>query len=208
MQTAANSDWKDGFLFLGNELVLDFLNTRPVQDGQPVELLTDFAALLRWFTAANLLSAEEAERVQRQWARTKRAEIIVAAMRDLREKLREEVLLWERGKQIRKPAIEEVNKLLAEHPVRIRLRAKDGKHSTETWFEVRELEDLFAPLAQSAVHLFTGVDPKRVRRCGNCVLHFHDISKKGRRRWCSMKMCGNRVKVAAYAERHRRQADE
>jgi hypothetical protein len=45
------SDWKDGFLFLGNHLALDFLNTSPVQNGEGVELLTDFDALLRWFQA-------------------------------------------------------------------------------------------------------------------------------------------------------------
>ena len=36
---------KDGFLFIGNQLVLDFLNTRPVQNGEPMELLADFTAL-------------------------------------------------------------------------------------------------------------------------------------------------------------------
>jgi len=36
------SDWKDGFLFVGGELALDFVNTRPVQDGEPTELLEDF----------------------------------------------------------------------------------------------------------------------------------------------------------------------
>ena len=39
------SVWKDGFLFVGNHLALDFLNTRPVQDGEAMELLPDFAAL-------------------------------------------------------------------------------------------------------------------------------------------------------------------
>jgi predicted RNA-binding Zn ribbon-like protein len=36
------------------------------------------------------------------------------------------------------------------------------------------------------------------------VLHFQDTSKKGTRRWCSMRLCGNRHKVAAYADRQRR----
>lgn len=34
-----SSDWRNGFLFVGNHRALDFLNTRPVMDGQPVELL-------------------------------------------------------------------------------------------------------------------------------------------------------------------------
>jgi len=47
------SDWKDGFLFLGNHLALDFLNTCPVQNGETVELLPDFEDLLQ--TAPDLL---------------------------------------------------------------------------------------------------------------------------------------------------------
>jgi predicted RNA-binding Zn ribbon-like protein len=78
--------------------------------------------------------------------------------------------------------------------------------STELWFEPREPEDLFAPLAYSAATLFATVDRKRVRKCARCVLHFRDTSKKGTRRWCSMQLCGNRLKVAAYAARRRQRA--
>ncbi|PYX60939.1 MAG: hypothetical protein DMG76_00995, partial [Acidobacteria bacterium] len=53
----SKSDRKDGFLFVGNQLALDFLNTRPVQNGEPSELLPDFSALLRWFQAADLLNS-------------------------------------------------------------------------------------------------------------------------------------------------------
>ena len=207
-KATTKSDWKDGFLFVGNELVLDFANTRPVQDEKPIDLLSDFGALVRWFQAASLLSSAEAGRLQRRWGGTKRAEKTSQAMRELREKLREEILVWERGGPLRRSTVEELNKLLAEHPMRERLLAKDGEHTTQSWFEVREPEDLFAPLAESAVCLFAKVDRQRVRRCSQCVLHFHDTSKKGTRRWCSMQVCGNRMKVAAYAERQRKRGNE
>jgi predicted RNA-binding Zn ribbon-like protein len=203
----SKSDWNDGFLFVGNQPVLDFVNTRPVQDGHAVELLTDFDALLRWFQAAGLLSSEEALRMERQWAGTARAAKTVEAMRDLRERLRTDLLTWEERGRIRQSAVEELNALLAEHPMRTRLRAAGRGHTKESWFEVREPEDLFAPLAQSAVNLFADADRKRVRTCANCVLHFHDTSKKGTRRWCSMQICGNRTKVAAYAARQRNRAE-
>jgi predicted RNA-binding Zn ribbon-like protein len=79
-------------------------------------------------------------------------------------------------------------------------------YSTDLWFEPREPEDLFAPLAHNAATLFATVHRERVRKCAHCVLHFHDTSKKGTRRWCSMQLCGNRLKVAAYAARRRRRA--
>jgi hypothetical protein len=75
-----DSDWRDGFLFVGNQLVLDFLNTCPVQNGEPMELLSDFSALLRWFQAAELLSAREVENLQRRWGKSGRAQRTVEAV--------------------------------------------------------------------------------------------------------------------------------
>jgi predicted RNA-binding Zn ribbon-like protein len=92
---------------------------------------------------------------------------------------------------------------MAEHPMLTRLKANGITSTTELWFDPRRPEDLFAPVAHSAAVLFADVDRNRVRKCGQCVLHFYDTSKKGTRRWCSMQLCGNRLKVAAYAARRR-----
>jgi predicted RNA-binding Zn ribbon-like protein len=197
------SDWKDGFLFLGNHLALDFLNTRPVQNEEAIELLPDFDALLRWFQAAGVLSPREAASLRQQWGGSVRAEHVVEAMRELREKLREEVLARERGGTIHRATTDKLNHLMADRPMLTRLEASGRGCSTELWFEPRQPEDLFAPLAHSAATLFADVDRNRVRKCRQCVLHFYDTSKKGTRCWCSMQLCGNRIKVAAYAERKR-----
>ena len=205
-KTPSKSDWKDGFLFVGNQLALDFLNTRPVLNGKIVELLGDFDALLRWFQAADLLSSDEVSRLHGRWGGTPRAHMTTRAILELRERLRDEILAWEQGRAIHRSTIEQLNGLMAEHPMRTRLTAKGGVHSTQLWFEPAEPEDLFAPLVYSAVTLFSDVDRRRVRKCDQCVLHFHDTSKKGTRRWCSMQLCGNRLKVAAYAARQHRRA--
>ena len=84
-----------------------------------------------------------------------------------------------------------------------RLKASGNASTKELWFDPHRPEDLFAPLAHNAAMLFADVDRNRVRKCAQCVLHFYDTSKKGTRRWCSMQMCGNRLKVAAYAARQR-----
>ena len=201
-------DWKDGFLFLGNQLALDFLNTRLVQKGEPMELLPDFSALLRWFQAADLLRSRHAANLQQQWGESGRARRAVEAMRGLREKLRKEILAWERGGAIHHSAVDELNRLMADHPMRTRLKASGSGTSMELYFEPHQPEDLFAPLGHSAATLFANVDRNRVRKCEHCVGHFHDTSKKGTRRWCSMQLCGNRQKVAAYAARQRLRAHE
>ncbi len=45
--------------------------------------------------------------------------------------------------------------------------------------------------------------PERIRACANpeCILHFYDTSKSGRRRWCSMAGCGNRAKAMRHYQR-------
>lgn len=196
--------WKDGFLFLGNQPALDFLNTRPVQNGVALELLPSFGVLLRWFQAANLLSSCQAARLREQWGETGRARRVVEATQRLRENLRREILAWERGGSVSSSTVDELNRLMADHPMRTRLKATGRTSSTELYFEPRQPEDLFAPLAHGVATLLTNVDRKRVRKCAQCVLHFLDTSKKGTRRWCSMQLCGNRQKVAAYAARQRR----
>ena len=190
-------------LFLGNQLALDFVNTRHLQDDHPIELLPDFAALLLWFQAAGLLKAREVTALGRRWASSPRAQGTAAGMRRFREKLRKEVLAWERGGSVRPSMLNELNKLMAALPMRTRLRPNGKSFSKELWFLPRAPEDLFAPLAHSAAALFADLNRKRIRKCAHCVLHFYDASKKGTRRWCSMQLCGNRLKVAAYAARRR-----
>lgn len=200
IERIAGPDWKDGFLFVGNELALDFLNTRPVQNGEATELLPDFAALVRWFRAAGILTEHRADELTQKWAESSAGKLTVDDMRRWRERLRKQVIAWEKGASLHAAMVKEVNQLMAEHPMRFRLSSQK-KPSTELWFEPRKPEDLFAPLAHSAATLFAELDRNRVRKCGQCVLHFRDTSKKGTRRWCSMRLCGNRLKVAAYAAR-------
>ncbi len=201
--TKSHPDWKQGFLFVGNHLVLDFLNTRPVQDGKSLELLPDFRALLRWFEAAGLLPAHEAANLQNRWGESDRALQTLKAVWELREKLRKAVLSWELGVAVHRSTVEELNRLMVDHPMRTRLKATRNALSKELWFDTQQPDDLFAPLAHGAATLFVEARRDRVRKCGQCVLHFHDTSKKGTRRWCSMRLCGNRLKVAAYAARRR-----
>ena len=195
------ADWNDGFLFLANDLALDFLNTRPVIDGEAVELLSDFPALLRWFRAANLLTEAEASRLLRGPAAARAR--VLGDLLTFRERLRAEIVGWEKSGKVTPGMIEELNAGLSAHPMRSRIMPTKGPLEIEEYFAVREPEGLAAPISASAARLFANADHTRVRQCGACVLHFHDTSKKGTRRWCSMEICGNRAKVAAYAARQR-----
>src|SRR5262249_46977186 len=66
------------------------------------------------------------------------------------------------------------------------------------------LDWLLAAIARSAAEIIIEGQPSQVRLCANpsCSLFFYDNSRTHRRRWCSMALCGNRSKVAAFARRH------
>lgn len=196
-----STDWKNGFLFLGNEVVLDFLNTHPVTDGEAMELLPDFKTFVRWLCSASLVSSREAAKLEQRWADSVHAHRTVQAVREFRERMRKEILTWERGGNVHPSTIGELNRSMASYPMLTRLQASGKELLTQRYFVAQQPEDLFAPLAYGAARLFSKVDRTRVRKCDHCVLHFHDTSKKGTRRWCSMRICGNRLKVAAYAVR-------
>jgi hypothetical protein len=58
-------------------------------------------------------------------------------------------------------------------------------------------------LAQSAARLVTSDEINRVRACASktCRWLFIDASKNHSRRWCDMKICGNRMKARRFSAR-------
>jgi predicted RNA-binding Zn ribbon-like protein len=202
MAKSSQSDWKEGFLFLGNDLALDFVNTRPELNGEPKELLVDWSSLIRWFRAAELIDAREAASFERNWAKSAEAQTTLNAMWALREKLRKVLFDWEKDGRLPTSTVRQLNDLMSQHPMLKKIKSEAGKVVAMQCFDLRRPNDLFAPLANAAANLFTELNRERVRKCEHCVLHFHDTSKIGTRRWCSMRLCGNRAKVAAYAARH------
>jgi predicted RNA-binding Zn ribbon-like protein len=196
-----NSDWRNGFLFVGNQLSLDFLNTRPVMSNGPVELLPDCASLARWLRAAGLVSTREAKRLEKSWSAQPAFAGMLRELREFREKLRQAVVQMEAGAAPSAAFIAKVNELLSAHPYIDEVVRKDSGLDRGKRFEPQRPPDVFAPVMDSVATLLTMDDKSRLRKCGNCILHFHDTSKKGTRRWCSMNLCGNRLKVAAYTRR-------
>jgi len=65
---------------------------------------------------------------------------------------------------------------------------------------------VLAPIARAIAVLAASGRGVEVRKCANprCILYFRDRSRTRRRRWCSMAVCGNRMKVAAHTRRHGR----
>ncbi len=197
-----HDDWRGEHLFVGNRLALDFLNTELVSNGETIELLTDAAAVARWIAHADLLPEKAAKKLEQAWERTPRAGKAVIELRRFRNRLRAATFAFEAGSGVSADFLDELNTLLRTHPVyRVVEADGHGGYAQTASFEPRLPDDLLGPLAEDTVMMLTGVNAGRVRKCEGCPVHFLDVSKKGSRRWCSMGLCGNKVKVAAYQRR-------
>jgi len=69
--------------------------------------------------------------------------------------------------------------------------------------DLEQPTDLSALIFDGATDLLSEPEAYRIRQCEACVVHFFDTSRKGSRRWCSMNISGNKLKVAAYQRRKR-----
>ena len=197
------NEWIDGFLFVANRPILDFLNTKPVLADGPTELLPNVRALERWLIASDMVTSPRGKAAVRGWRQSPEAAAFLKQLIAFRERLREAAVRIENGSPPADAFLAEVNSLLLQYPRRTSLHKRDGKVIRETLFEPRKPTDLWAPIVDATADLLTETDSSRIRKCESCVVHFFDTSKKGSRRWCSMNICGNKVKVAAYQRRKR-----
>jgi predicted RNA-binding Zn ribbon-like protein len=191
------------FYLVGNNLSVDFVNTRIRENGAPKELLESFDDLIAWAARANLSNLSQAKALLQDWSgRPKAAQVLKLAL-NFRESLREMVIDAVRGAAIKPAVVEAIN---------IIMKAENGYAEvvrTEEGFEKRFRADfsdpvqLLAPIAEAAADLLCYGNLAHLKKCegADCVLHFYDTTKNHSRRWCNMAACGNRAKVAAFYQR-------
>ncbi|MCE7079882.1 CGNR zinc finger domain-containing protein [Streptomyces sp. ST2-7A] len=175
----------------GEPLAIDLLNTRWIDATGPHDLLESTAGLAVWLKG-------------RPPRRLPDDPPVVADAETLEHLLRTRDALSALAGTPLSPtpgAIAELNAVLARGRVR-RLLTPEGP---EDVIEVDSPSWLPAWTAANDWLRLLVDRPERVRPCANpdCVLHFHDTSKNGTRRWCSMAGCGNRAKARRHHARRR-----
>jgi predicted RNA-binding Zn ribbon-like protein len=190
------------FTFLGAHPCLDFVNTAPGADR--AEALHNFDDLLEWLSEARLLSRAELNDAASRWAGRPEAQQIYRDALIFRQHL---LAVLERviaGRSVPEHAIAAINRYLSARAGRSELvRTKSG-FAQEFRRRPDQPSQLLAPIAESATELLCNRELNRIKRCANptCGLFFLEIARNRQRRWCSMKTCGNRMKLAAFRQRH------
>lgn len=185
--------------FVGGRLSLDFVNVVPSN----AEL--SWKELVVFLEAARIVTPERGgELLALGHSDPQAAEALLRKAQRLGSALHLAFGALLRRQKIQREWVEPLNEIL---------RITEGhdelvstEHDWEIEFIAREggLEWLLAAVARSAAEIIAEGAQARLRQCANprCGLFFYDTSRTHRRRWCSMMVCGNRSKVAAFARRH------
>jgi predicted RNA-binding Zn ribbon-like protein len=183
---------------------LSFVNTRAGRATEnPTETLLSFDALLDWSRAAGMLSAADAQRLSaRARRRQAEAERVLADACTVRELLHATFAATSEG---RAPAASTLADLSARLGAWYRHgRLVPGGDSLQwAYAGGDDLDRVLWEVARSASRLLTSPLLARVRACaaGDCGWWFLDDTKNRSRRWCDMKICGNREKLRRFRER-------
>lgn len=193
------------FYFIGNDLWLDFINTQVVAEGRPVDLLTSFADLIAWLEEAKVLDGRQAQDLVAAWGDRPRAGQALGRALEFRGILRQMAERLAKGKPVPPATLASINDLLNNQVSYAEVRRTRGGFEKRLHATFSEPAHLLLPIAESAGNLLCYGDLSRIKKCENaaCVLFFYDTTKNHSRRWCSMSVCGNRMKVAAHYRRLR-----
>jgi predicted RNA-binding Zn ribbon-like protein len=183
------------FPLISGQISIDLVNTEVVRHGTRHDLLTNSEHVLAWFntlTKHSILFKEQFSKEIDHWA-----EDALSLLREVRSFLRERYEKIADGKELSSDWITHLELLIKQAPFTYQLI--DNK-LIPTPIGTPE-NALVALIAFDALKLFTSDQLSNIHRCANpdCVLLF--IDTRGRRKWCSMKICGNREKVIRHQQR-------
>ncbi|HEY6413975.1 MAG TPA: CGNR zinc finger domain-containing protein [Edaphobacter sp.] len=180
---------------------LDFINTLDwrFRECGPEELLKTYSDLVHFTEQSNLLTPTQTQHLLRTVTNRKAAKVL-GVSKELREALAETV--YSRLDD-RTPAANQL-KILERQLQAARLHQKLHRKDSRVEWSLAGAEDAAELplwlLSLSTSDLITSEATFMVRACDNpeCRWLFLDTSKNHTKRWCDMKLCGNRMKARRF----------
>ncbi len=202
------ADQRPAPFLIADSLALDFINTIAKPKAVQFEWLNAGNDLLNWMVAADLATEAEITAL-RHPSLSKQLSQAAETIRAFREEFRAFVHQASESGTVPAdhPMIARLNTLLSQGAQTLHLSpTPEGGFSVESKHSLQTVDDLLPRIAAACAELIAEADFAHVRNCEGpeCSLYFRDVSKNRKRRWCSMEVCGNRAKAAAYRARSER----
>jgi predicted RNA-binding Zn ribbon-like protein len=193
------------FQLVAGHVALDLVNTLDdrFSEAGSLELLGSYEDLLRFAIQSELLTERQVKKLKSAEATKAERGMVLIQVRELREALAEVAYAQFEGREISAAGLallEERFKQAAQH------RVLSAEQSQIAWGWRGLGRQVAAPLwllAQASADLLLSNQVAQLRSCASdtCRWLFLDTSKNHTRRWCDMKVCGNRMKARKFHAR-------
>jgi predicted RNA-binding Zn ribbon-like protein len=188
------------FQLVGGHPATDFINTLDwrFRESGAEELLRRFTDLIRFLIQSKLISAVQGRRLVNT-VDDRSAERTLKTARKLRESLADFLYAKLDGRQPSSHCISRLQEHFQVARAHQKLAWKKGRVEW-TWNEDDRANLPVHMLSSSASDLIMSTNLANIRACCNpeCRWIFVDVSKNHTRRWCNMKLCGNRMKARRF----------
>ncbi|MDY6877099.1 MAG: ABATE domain-containing protein [Chloroflexota bacterium] len=192
---------------IGGEVCLAFTDTVDWRKSDhPQELLASYSDLVSWSQDVGILTGEDAERLlQQAKCRQPEAGAVFERAIALRETIYRIFTAIADGQPLAPDDLEMLNDALSEASARLRVVPTMEGFAWDWANRDEALDQMLWQIVRLAAGLLTSEKLDRVKQCPGCGWLFLDQSRNRSRRWCTMKVCGNRAKSHRHYERKKRQ---
>jgi len=189
--------------FLGGNLSLDFVNTVHDRHEESLrDLLLNYLDLVTWVYLADAINDSQKEILLKIGLENQgSADQIYKDALQLREAFYDFIVNLINQDEAFTTNIQLINQWLSRTFSNLELVQLNGHFVLDWNTENFELESILWPIIRAFVDLVTSEDINCIKQCGNCGYLFVDKSKNNSRKWCSMEICGNRVKARRFAKK-------
>jgi predicted RNA-binding Zn ribbon-like protein len=172
-----------------------------MQNKQPQDVLTDRTKALFWLEANRLLKANESR------PDPGTLDLLCIELASLRELCIGILSSLEQHGKLAGEIILSLQERAERLSLTVVIDDKEGKLSL-TYEGKSTIDYVLNRIIRSIFDTLDAYSPERIRQCEHeeCILHFVDTSKSGKRRWCSMEVCGNRYKAAEFYAKKRKES--
>lgn len=195
------------FELIADNVALDFINTVDHRNTNPKDLVESYNDLLRFGEDTGMLDHGLVDKlIERSYVAPDRGQDVLIRARELREAMHEVFRAILEKKPVPPAALARVNadaQSAAGH-----MSVAQGKNGFEWRYDdFGSFDVVMWPIARAAVDLLASDRLPFVRSCSakTCDWLFLDTSKNHHRRWCDMKVCGNRAKARRFYVRQKKE---
>jgi predicted RNA-binding Zn ribbon-like protein len=186
---------------LGGTAWINLVNTTYVSDKQNIDILIDPSSTLQWLKENNLLRESDFLALENE----ELLNALIVDLQSLRDLSKMILCDLEQQGKLSLNITEQLKRLTKQVKVSLTIDSESDKLKLVSE-GITTRDHVLYIIIQSIIQTLDTISTNRIRNCEHpeCRLYFIDTSKAGKRRWCSMELCGNRQKAAEFYARKKK----